>query len=224
MEEQRIQELAITEATEGLRGADLAEFELWWPVASESERALFKETTDLIGMISLSQAPEETPSDDVKAKVMASIADRPPKKESENEKQADVPGYAFLLESEGEWRQLPTKGTRIKELSCSKESGTATFILEMDPGSRLLSHHHRGAEEAFVLHGDLQMRGRVLRAGDHMRAEPGTVHQDLYSEQGCRALIITALENYPRRSIRSFDRLYRMWGKCKSVFAHGSSD
>lgn len=73
------------------------------------------------------------------------------------------------------------------------------------PGSRLLSHHHRGVEEAFVLSGDLQMRGKTLHAGDCMRAEPGTKHEDLYSEEDCRALIIAAFENYPRRSIRASD-------------------
>lgn len=220
MEDERIQELAITEATKGLRGADLLEFELWWPSAPENERMLFSETVDVIAMISLSQPSQDKPSDQLKDKIMASIQERPRKRTAgESASGSEVPGYTFLSDFEGEWRQLPSKGTRIKELSCSKEAGTATFVLEMDPGSRLLAHHHRGAEEAFVLHGDLQMRGRSLRAGDYMRAEPGTMHRDLYSEQGCRALIITALENYPRRSIRAFDGLHRAWSKCKSVLA-----
>jgi hypothetical protein len=198
----------------------LLEFELWWPSAPENERILFSETVDMIAMISLSQPPRDKPSLQVKDKVMASIKERPRKLPArESTSRSAVPGYTFLSDFEGEWRQLPSKGTRIKELSYSKAAGTATFILEMDPGSRLLAHHHRGAEEAFVLHGDLQMRGRSLRAGDYMRAEPGTRHEDLYSEQGCRALIITALENYPRLSIRAFDGLHRAWSKCKNVLA-----
>ncbi len=231
MEQERIQDLAIAKASTGLSGEDLAEYDRWWPVASEEERALFLETVDLLAMVSLSGEAGVSPSPSVKARIMERIGgegEQTQKSETsatiwrdgvegevgesgpdQDEKSlaAEVPGYRFLLDGEGEWKELPNRGTRIKELSCSKASRTATFILEMDPGSRLLSHHHRGAEGAFVLHGDLQMRGKVLRAGDHMRAEAGTKHEDLYSEMGCRALIITALENYPRRSIRAFDAL-----------------
>lgn len=219
MDHERIQELATLEASTGLSGEDLREFEQWWPTAPEEERALYRETIDLVAMISLSQDSAEPPSQEVKEKLMAQIEGRSQVGEARerSEPSEKVPGYAFLLDSEGEWRELPTKGTRIKELTCSQNSRTATFILEMDPGSRLLSHHHKGAEEAFVLHGDLQMRGRTLHAGDYMRAEPGTKHQDLYSELGCRALIITAVENYPRRSIRAFDHLHRAWTKCRKV-------
>ena len=227
MDNERIQDLAIAKATTGLSGADLIEFEQWWPEAPESERALFAETVDVIGMVSLSAANPERPSAEVKSRLMASLEDRSAGEDTssalrETPSTEEVPGYSFLLDAEGEWRELPTKGTRIKELTCSRDSRMATFILEMDPGSRLLSHHHHGAEEAFVLHGDLRMRGRTLHAGDHMRAEAGTKHEDLYSEQGCRALIITALENYPRRSIRTFDRLHRAWTKCKEAITGGA--
>ena len=223
MDPDRIQSLAITEATTGLRGADLYAFEAWWPEASDQEQAMFRETVDLITMITLAQMPEVTPPAHLKDKLMDSLKERPKQATSTTVGEA-VPGYTFMLDSGGEWRELPVNGARIKELSCSKENGTAVFILEMDPGARLPSHDHRGMEEAFVLHGDLQMRGQVLRAGDYMRAEPGTKHQDLYSEEGCRALLITSLDNYPRRAIRAFDGLHKAWSKCKGVFASTAKD
>ena len=220
MDTDRIQELATLQATTGLMGADLLEFELWWESASESERAEYRQTIDTITMISLSELPAEQPPAHLKSKVMDSLTERPKASSESTTETADtstVPGYAFMMDADGPWRELPTKGTRIKELSCSRTTGTATFILEMDAGTRLLSHHHHGAEEAFVLHGDLQMRGKTLHAGDFMRAAPGTKHEDLYSEGGCRALIITALENYPRRSIKLYDGLHRAWKKCKTL-------
>ncbi len=220
MDQDRIQELAILQATTGLSGADLLEFELWWSNADEQERADYTQTLESITMVTLSTIPQENPPAHLKAKVMDNLKDRGPAQQAGE--QAIPHGYRFLLDAEGPWRELPNKGTRIKELCCSRESGTATFILEMDPGARLLSHHHRGAEEAFVLYGDLQMKGKVLNAGDYMRAEPGTKHEDLYSKGGCRALIITALENYPRRSIRAYDRLYRAWNKCKKLVGASS--
>ncbi len=226
MDSDRIQELAVLHATHGLQGADLLEFELWWSAADAEERAAFTETVDTITMITLSNLPPEKPPAHLKNQIMKRLdqrQDRETPQATPSSKTKDIPaGYSFMMDVDGPWRELPTKGTRIKELSASRETGTATFILEMDPGSRLLSHHHRGAEEAFVLYGDLQMRGKTLHAGDYMRAEPGTKHEDLYSEGGCRALIITALENYPQKSIRTYDRLHRVWKKCKQLVTSSS--
>ena len=169
MDQERIQELAVLQATTGLLGADLLEFEIWWRTAPADERAHYTETLDTIAMISQSHIPARKPSPLVKSEIMASLSDSP-RRGSKGKNQPAVAGYAFMMEAEGDWRELPTKGTRVKELFCSREAGTATFVLEMDPGTRLLSHHHQGAEEAFVLYGDLQMRGKVLRSGDYMRA------------------------------------------------------
>ena len=95
MDDDRLQELATLQATTGLSGADLLEFELWWSNAAEHERAFYTQTLDTITLITLSQLPKETPPAHLKAKVMGSLKERPI---IEPRAQAIPPGYRFLMD------------------------------------------------------------------------------------------------------------------------------
>lgn len=130
------------------------------------------------------------------------------------------PAFSYLLNDEGEWRPLPVMkgGARVKELSNDPTSGFTVMLLELDPGTRFPSHSHHGIEETFLISGDLQMQDRVLGPGDFARALPGTRHSSLFSEKGCRALIVTATENYPEKAVHAYGALQKAIGKAKKIF------
>jgi quercetin dioxygenase-like cupin family protein len=191
--EDEIRELAHLHATEGFGDGEEA-FLNWLDEASAREREVFKEEVNAVGMLSLAVT---TP---VKAPALKLDAIAQPRN--------DFPaGFIYLANHAGEWRELPVKGARIKELSDNRADGFTVMLLEMDAGARFPGHHHHGAEHVYLLDGDLSSDGKELFPGDFLRAAPDTHHGGLYSETGCHALIITARENYPRRSIHFYDRI-----------------
>ena len=83
---------------------------------------------------------------------------------------------------------------RYKLLSAHPQQPYAVLLLELAPKTRYPDHDHAGPEDLYLLTGDLHTEGQVMRPGDFFHAEPGTHHGELYSDQGCTALLVT-----PRR-------------------------
>jgi len=192
-----IADLAYLQVAEGL-GEHEASFDKWWETASEDDRKLFAEEVDAASMLILAHAPEvAAPAID-----LALIVE-------EKEEVPLPPGFTHLRQDEGEWRELPFKGVRLKELSSAEEDGFTTMLLEMDAGSKFPSHTHHGAEHVYLLDGDLISDGRELSPGDFLRACADTDHGGLASRGGCHALIITAQQNYPKKAVRLYDRVAR---------------
>jgi anti-sigma factor ChrR (cupin superfamily) len=136
-------------------------------------------------------ASEDGPSPDVKARLMASIG------AGEGDAALDTPsGFEFRFSSETAWRRHPVPGIRMKVLAKNAERGYATLLLDVAPGTRFPSHHHEGAEECYVISGSLFTCGRRLRAGDFVHADGNTDHDELYTEEGCRVLLIVTAEDY----------------------------
>jgi len=74
-------------------------------------------------------------------------------------------------------------------ISFDAESGTGSYLMVMAPGASSMPHRHRGAEEFYVLEGELiDFDGQVYRAGDFVRLESGTAHSSL-SPTGCKLLV-----------------------------------
>ncbi|MGB3316706.1 MAG: cupin domain-containing protein [Albidovulum sp.] len=74
-------------------------------------------------------------------------------------------------------------------ISFDAESGTGSYLLVMAPGASSAPHRHRGAEEFYVLEGELvDFDGHAYGAGDFVRLEPGTAHSSL-SPTGCKLLV-----------------------------------
>ena len=192
----QICELAHLYATEGL-GEHSSEFEFWLANASDEERRNFSEEVDAVSTLTLAlTADDSAPPLDLEA------ITSPVKKEKKF-----PPGFFYQASDFGEWKELPVKGARIKELSNETSDGFTVMMLEMDPGSKFPSHSHRGAEHVYLLAGDLYSDGEELSPGDFLRAAADTHHGGLYSENGCQALIITAQNNYPSKAIHLYDRL-----------------
>lgn len=131
--------------------------------------------------------------------------------------QGSAPGISHIRKHEGTWLPLPGKGVRMKELSNLPETGNVVFLLEVDPGGKLLDHRHSGIEQGFLLSGDLWANGEEFSAGDFFLAGAETHHHDLFSEHGCQALLITSTANYPAKAIHAFGRLHRLGSKLKSL-------
>jgi anti-sigma factor ChrR (cupin superfamily) len=72
----------------------------------------------------------------------------------------------------------------------------ATLLLDVAPGTRFPSHHHEGAEECYVVSGSLFTCGRRLNAGDFVHADGNTDHDELFTEEGCRVLLIVTPEDH----------------------------
>ncbi|HEY1121141.1 MAG TPA: cupin domain-containing protein [Haloferula sp.] len=159
----------------------------------------FDET--VAAMTAASHPPVPAP-DSAKEAILARIA---------AEKAAEAPkgGYFFMGEGEGEWTPLPGGKVRVKVLSDLPDAAHTLVLLEADPGGVFFPHAHHGMEEVYLISGDLETEGRVMRAGDYLRASPGTRHHKAVSHSGCRAILVTARENHPRRAIGAYGRLVR---------------
>jgi quercetin dioxygenase-like cupin family protein len=159
--------------------------------------ALDFETT--AAAISSTVFPPVAPSAGLKDKIMARIS--PPFPET---KDADT---HFIFKDEGDWQTLPGGKIRLKTLSDLSTAGHAMILLEASPGAVFVPHFHEGSEEIFLISGDLTTNGRVLGPGDYLRHAAGTHHPKATSEHGCRAILVTARENHPRKAIGTYSEL-----------------
>jgi anti-sigma factor ChrR (cupin superfamily) len=120
------------------------------------------------------------PPDRIKNEIMKRLAGRIPK--------------ITVRRAEGaRWDQTPNPRLTRRLLNVDRERGLCTMMLRMSAGGVLEGHIHSGAEECLVLSGDLQSNGEELGPGDYFFAEPGSVHADLTTVNGCECLLVTAL-------------------------------
>jgi len=70
-----------------------------------------------------------------------------------------------------------------------------TALVRLAPGSRYAAHRHLGTEEVLVLEGSCYCGGRLLRKGDYHRAEVGSVHVNMRSDEGSLMLISAPLQS-----------------------------
>jgi anti-sigma factor ChrR (cupin superfamily) len=130
----------------------------------------------------------ETPRPIVLQRLMSRLA--------EAESDAPPPGFAFRLDSEDDWQPHPVPGIRMKVLSMNPRRGYATLLLDVAPGTRFPAHHHGGDEECYVISGSLVACGRRIGAGDFHHADGGSDHGELWTDVGCRVLLVVSPEDY----------------------------
>lgn len=160
---------------------------------------------ETVAAMTASQFPPVEPRAEVEDMIMAKI--------DAEELDSPATGYHFIGDRDGDWQSLPGGKIRLKILSDDPGAGHSMMILEADPGAVFFPHAHRGTEEVFLIDGDLDTVGRTLRAGDYLRADPGTRHQRAVSNNGCRALLVTARENHPRTAIAAYSGLLDLFKK-----------
>jgi anti-sigma factor ChrR (cupin superfamily) len=105
-------------------------------------------------------------------------------------------GFSFASASDDRWLPHPVPGIRMKVLALNLARGYATLLLDVAPGTKFPAHHHGGAEECFVVSGSLYTCGRRLEGGDFVHADPNTEHGELYTDEGCRVILVVPPEEH----------------------------
>jgi quercetin dioxygenase-like cupin family protein len=103
-------------------------------------------------------------------------------------------GLVFIDADEGAWVEAEP-GIFAKILNMDAEHGRLTALVRLAPGSRYAAHRHVGTEEVFVLEGSCYCGGRLLRKGDYHRADIGSVHVDMRTDEGSLMLISAPLQS-----------------------------
>ena len=90
------------------------------------------------------------------------------------------------------------KGTSYLKLNTEMHRDIGFYIYKMEPGASSTPHRHGGAEEFYVIEGELTDNdGTVYSAGDVVWLAPGTEHNS-YSENGCTVAVFSQqLEETP---------------------------
>ena len=106
-------------------------------------------------------------------------------------------GFTFHMAGDtNNWVPHPVPGIQMKVLSLNRDTGYATLLLDVAPGTRFPPHHHEGAEECYVVSGSLFTCGRRLGPGDFIHADAHTDHGELWTDVGCQVLLVVPAEDY----------------------------
>ena len=82
-------------------------------------------------------------------------------------------------------------GTSYIKLNPDMDRDIGFYIYKMEPGASSTPHRHGGAEEFYVIEGELKDNdGTVYSAGDVVWLAPGTEHTS-YSENGCTVAVFS---------------------------------
>ena len=88
-------------------------------------------------------------------------------------------------------------GTGILQLNPDAPRGTGFYIYRMEPGASSSPHHHLGAEEFFMIEGELiDNDGTIYRAGDIVWLDAGTEHNST-SPSGCTIAVFSEKGEVP---------------------------
>ena len=135
----------------------------------------------------LASAGADAPPRETRDRLMAAVrADSP----------AVPSGFAFSFAASDPWLPHPVPGIRMKILAMNRERGRATLLLDVAPGTRFPAHHHIGDEECYVISGSLVACGRRIGPGDFHHADGGSDHGELWTDEGCRVLLVVPPEDY----------------------------
>lgn len=162
--------------------------------ADNKVKKSLREFNNLTSLFSLALSSEKsgTPSDSVKDKLFEklNLSD----KSSQENKAKD---FQFIFTNTGDWMPHPElKGIEVKPLSLNKEKGYLMLLMKAAAGSEYPSHHHSGAEECYVLEGDLFVEGKHLGPGDFHHAEGGSDHKPIRTKNGVTLLLVVDPSDY----------------------------
>ncbi|HVF50987.1 MAG TPA: cupin domain-containing protein [Pyrinomonadaceae bacterium] len=145
-----------------------------------------------------------TPSVEVRDKLLARVALEPRESAVASQPTAEASptnattanaGLFSIRAGARPWEATEDDGVFYKQLFNDEAHGLVTSLVRMSPGARVPKHRHKGIEQCLVLEGDLRTGDEVMTSGDFICAMPGTVHQELTTEQG-NLLLIIAPESY----------------------------
>lgn len=133
-----------------------------------------------------------SPPDSVKEKLFEKIKSK--KSSDANIRQE---GFEFIYTDSNDWFQHPAiGGIKVKQLAQNTEKGYVMLLMKVAAGTSYPSHHHNGAEECYVIEGDVIAEGRILGPGDFHHADGGSDHDPLYTKNGCTLLLVVDPKDY----------------------------
>jgi anti-sigma factor ChrR (cupin superfamily) len=98
----------------------------------------------------------------------------------------------IVRSSESAWEPTSVPGIQAKRLAVDVEHDRVTMLVRMAPGSAFPGHRHAGAEECYVLSGDLRFDEQVMRAGDYQLCPAGSSHSVQSTVEGCLLLLVSS--------------------------------
>ena len=105
------------------------------------------------------------------------------------------PALLSILADEGGWEPTATAGIEARQLFLDRTARRVTMMVRMAPGSSYPAHRHGGAEECYVVSGDLRTGDVHMHAGDWQRADAGSRHPDQVTDGGCVLLLVSSLDD-----------------------------
>ena len=159
-------------------------------------RELVRSLQNAADMLALS-SPQVTPPATLKARVLDRIgAPAATTAKPAPSIAARLPGFLFHgAQDDKGWKELPIRGAWIKLLALVKERGYAVLMGRLEAGVRYPPHTHAGAEELYIVSGDLNIGDRRLGPGDFHHADAGTAHGENYSVEGCTLIAVLPAEH-----------------------------
>lgn len=193
--------LAVEHALLGLTGPQLEAFESHWASCSDCQASHAHALRE--SMEAADPEPVE-PSlwAQIEARIQAEAGPSQPlvqpwKRWTEQvAEHAGSPGLTVRRNQPAQWQPTAIAGIEVQALSVSEGQRQATMLVRMAPGTAYPAHRHAGAEECYVLSGDLQVGDSLrLGPGDFQRAEAGSCHAPQSTRDGCLLLIQTSLDD-----------------------------
>ena len=139
----------------------------------------------LLALAEAAASVEPAPSPDLRRRVMERVR-----------ASTEPEGFAFQWDRDQQWMPHAVPGIKVRILALNKERRYATLLLDVAPGTRFPAHHHGGAEECYVVSGSLFTCGRRLVAGDFVHADENTDHGELWTDEGCRVILVVPPEEH----------------------------
>lgn len=115
------------------------------------------------------------------------------------------PAGLFSLSADaGAWEKTAIEGIEVRSLFADREQHRVTMMVRMAPGTAYPTHRHAGAEECYVLQGDLRVTpagedrtadALHLHEGDYQRADASSIHGIQSTDTGCLLLIVSSTDD-----------------------------
>jgi anti-sigma factor ChrR (cupin superfamily) len=104
--------------------------------------------------------------------------------------------FDYLAADSSAFTPTAMAGISVRKLYVDPAVDRVTMLVRMSAGSSYPRHRHAGAEECYVLAGDIRVGSELhMHAGDYQRAEAESVHPVQSTDGGCLLLITSSLHD-----------------------------
>jgi hypothetical protein len=174
-----IEEQAALFSLDALPAAEAGTFQQRLATGCPLCQSLLEECQQTVSLLPLA-VPDVQPSPSLRLRLLERIGAAP--------EPASKPAAASVMKhvrpEDTAWEKAPVPGVEFRRLL-----GRKTTLVRMAPGTVFPSHEHSQAEQCLVLEGDVSSGGVTAHAGDYTYMPAGSVHPDLFTQNGCLLLI-----------------------------------